>query len=66
MVAVTRETTGLFKPFKDGLNIVPITTMSASVERLFSSSNFAVCDRWNGLNTIEIIDGRKSWQRLSA
>jgi hypothetical protein len=48
------------------LDILSIPAMSASVERLFSSSNITVSDRRNRLkaNTIEVIESIKSWQKI--
>lgn len=51
---------------KMALDILSIPAMSASVERLFSSSNITVSDRRNRLNadTIEVIESLKSWQKM--
>jgi hypothetical protein len=48
------------------LDILSIPAMSASVERLFSSSNITVSDRRNRLkaDTIEMIESLKSWQKI--
>ena len=51
---------------KMAVDILSIPAMSASVERLFSSSNITVSDRRNRLkaNTIEVIESIKSWQKI--
>lgn len=51
---------------KMALDILSIPAMSASVERLFSSSNITVSDRRNRLkaDTIEMIESLKSWQKI--
>jgi hypothetical protein len=48
------------------LDILSIPAMSASIEQLFSSANITVFDRRNQLtlDTIEIIQSLKSWQKI--
>jgi hypothetical protein len=53
---------------KMAMDMLSIPAMSASIERLFSSSNITVSDRRNRLkaDTIEVIECLKSWQKIKS